>query len=66
MFFRCRRRSPLLTLLLIFLGVKWLRKEQPSDEERAEFRAKRKAFRHKMREAFAVWDDEETESTEEA
>jgi hypothetical protein len=62
MFFRHRRRFPLLTLLLFFIGIKSVKKERMSDEDRAAYREKRKAFRRKMREAFAVWDDEDDES----
>jgi hypothetical protein len=58
MFFRYRRRFPLLTLLLVLFGVKTLKKERMSDEDREVFREKRKAFRRKLREAFAVFDDD--------
>lgn len=51
------RRNPLLTLLLMVLGLKVLKKEKWSDEERARYREKRRTFRHKLHEAFDVWDD---------
>lgn len=59
MFFRCRRRFSLLTLLMFIFGLKTVKAERLSDEEREEYRAKRKRFRRKIRDAFAVWDDDD-------
>lgn len=67
MFFRRRNRFSLLTLLLVFFGLKHLKAERLSDEEKEEFKAKRKLFRTKVREACAVWDEDlKSESTESA
>jgi hypothetical protein len=62
MFFRCRRRFSLLTLLMFIFGLKTVRAERLSDEERDEYRTKRKRFRRKIRDAFAVWDDEDDDA----
>lgn len=51
------RRNPLLKLLLMLLGIKVLKRERWTDAEKEAYRAKRRAFRHKMREAFDVWDE---------
>lgn len=56
--FGFRRRSGLSWLLaLLGLGC-FLRGRRMSSEERAEIRQKGKAFRAKLREAWAVWEDE--------
>lgn len=51
------RRNPLLKVLLMLLGLKFLKRERWTQEEKESYRAKRSAFRHKIREAFAVWDE---------
>lgn len=63
MFFRYRRRPSLFGLLMFLLGFKFIVKEHLTESERAEYRTKGKAFRRKMREAFAVWDEDENEET---
>lgn len=62
MFFRPRRPS-LLMFLLVLLGIKAWKKERYSDEEKAQYREKRKKFRSKLREACAVWDEDEGDET---
>ena len=57
MFFRRRRHHPLVAVLLFILGVKWLKKGRSSDVDHEVFRAKKRSFKHKLHEAFAVWDD---------
>ncbi len=66
MFFRRRRHCGLFQLLLLLLGVKAVTRSRPhlTDEERREYRAKARRFRTKMREAYAVWDDDEADSEE--
>lgn len=54
----CRRRHSLLHLILLLLGVRSLKCCQSDPEERSAFRAKRRLFRSKLREAFEVWEDE--------
>lgn len=63
MFFRYRRRFSLFTFLMFLIGIKTLKKERMSDEEREEYRMKRKLFRRKMREACAVWDEDSDATT---
>lgn len=53
----CRRRNPLIKLLFVLFGLKFLTRERWTEEEKATYRAKRREFRHKMREAFDVWDE---------
>lgn len=58
----CRRHS-IWSLILVILGIRLIRKEKSwTDEERKTYRAKRRLFRSKMRDAFAVWGDEEEEA----
>ncbi|WDL97916.1 hypothetical protein [Alicyclobacillus sp. ALC3] len=66
MFFRRRRHCGLFQLLLLLLGVKAVTHSRPhlTDEGRQEYRAKARRFRTKMREAYAVWDDEEADAEE--
>lgn len=63
MFFRYRRRPSLFGLLMFLLGFKFVVRERLSESEREEYKTKAKAFRRKMREAWAVWDEDETEET---
>lgn len=65
MFFHSRRRPSLLPLLMLLFGFKFLSKERMSESERDEYKEKRKTFRRKMREAFAVWDEDEDTTSEE-
>lgn len=62
MFFRRRRHSGFLVrMLLILLGLRWLSHKSGHDCDetvRKERRLRAKVFRRKLREAFAVWDDE--------
>ncbi|MHB1627104.1 MAG: hypothetical protein ACYCVB_01825 [Bacilli bacterium] len=58
MFFRCRRRGFLIKMLMIMLGIKWFTSRDSGSEDRAAYRARARAFRQKLREAAAVWDDE--------
>lgn len=50
------RRNPLLKMLLMLLGFKVLKREKYTTEDKESYRAKRREFRHKIREAFDVWD----------
>lgn len=50
------RKNPLLHILLFIFGVKLLKRERWTEEEKAQYHTKRRAFRQKMREAFDVWD----------
>lgn len=62
MLFPCRRRCSLFRLLLAFLGLRVIadaRLEKLTAEEREQLRNKRRRFRKKIREAFAVWDEED-------
>ena len=63
MFFRPRRPS-LLMFLLLLVGIKVWKKERISEEDKASYREKRKKFRSKLREACAVWDEDETDETQ--
>lgn len=55
-----RRRAPLLVWVLAILGIKSLWwKNRP--EEREAYRAKRRAFRQKIGEAFDVWRDSDND-----
>lgn len=63
MFFRPRRPS-LLMLLLVLFGIKAWKKERFSEEDKAAYREKRKKFRSKLREACAVWDEDEADETQ--
>jgi|GEM_PF-3699975 len=64
MFFRrCRRRYSFLTLLLLLFGLKRLKAQRLSEEERIEYKEKSKLFRSKLRDAFSVWNEEKTEDT---
>lgn len=60
------RKNPLLHVLFLLLGIKFLKRDRWSDEEKTAYRLKRKAFRQKMREAFDVWDDTDDSSTTES
>lgn len=64
MFFRRRGCHPLIKLVLILFGVKWMKAKSADESTKREWRAKRKLFRQKMREAFAVWDDDEQDDSE--
>jgi len=62
--FRRHRRPSLLNLILALLGIRFLVRECREAccgerMDREEYRAKMKRFRHKMREALAVWKEEE-------
>lgn len=59
MFFRRRRNHLFVRILLVLLGVKWLskRNHRQGDEDCASNKARARAFRTKLREAAAVWDD---------
>lgn len=57
--FSCRSH-PLLKLLLLVLGLKFVTRERWTPEEKEAYRAKRRLFREKMREAFDVWDEPST------
>lgn len=61
MFFRRRRSSFFVRILLLVLGVKWLSYQKHNKEERAAYRSRARAFRHKLCEAAAVWNDDTTE-----
>lgn len=63
MFFGCRRRLSLFTFLLMLFGFKKLAKSELTEAQRAEYRTKARNFRKKMREAFAVWDEDEQDET---
>jgi hypothetical protein len=65
MFFRYRRGCPfgcggLFGWLILLFGLKRVSARRLSDEERAEYREKAKRFRGKLRDAMAVWDDEDS------
>ncbi|PWI57803.1 hypothetical protein [Sulfoacidibacillus thermotolerans] len=45
--------------LLLLCGFRWFSRRSNKECDHTEFRAKRRAFRRKLREAFDVWDDEE-------
>ncbi|RIV17760.1 hypothetical protein D2Q93_14910 [Alicyclobacillaceae bacterium I2511] len=64
MFFRCRRRNSLFQLLLLLLGLKAVNRSRWTEEERKSFRTKAKKCRGKLREACAVWEDEDEPETE--
>lgn len=67
MFFRRRRHSLLLRILLVVLGMKWLSKRNHAcnhDGDHAATRARARAFRSKLREAAAVWDDPSFDSVQ--
>lgn len=64
MFF-CRRRRSIWSVLLLLLGFRWIKKERMTEDERNEYRAKARLFRTKLREAYAVWDTDESQTTEE-
>ena len=57
MFFR-RRSGFFLRMIMVFLGIKWLTKQNQSEEDHKAHKARVRAFRQKLREAAAVWDDE--------
>lgn len=63
MFFRRRHHHPLVAVLLFILGIKWIKKERASDADREAFRAKKRSFKHKLHEAFAVWDDTDEDAS---
>lgn len=51
------------TFLLALLGIRsLLRHRGMTDEERAEIKTKGRAFRAKLREAWAVWDENDSPS----
>ena len=50
---------------MFLLGFKFIVRERLSDAEREEYKTKAKAFRRKMRDAFAVWDEEENKTSNE-
>jgi hypothetical protein len=60
MWFRRRYRTPWWIVLLAALGVRslWVRSEM-SSEQREAYRAKRRRFREKIREAFDVFKEPE-------
>lgn len=51
------RRNPVLHVLLLLMGIKLLKRERWTEDEKAAYRTKRRLFRSKMREAFDVWDE---------
>lgn len=55
MFFR--RRNPLMSFLILLLGLNFLKRNQYSEAEKQTYRAKRRLFRSKLHEAFSVWDE---------
>ncbi|MCY0875612.1 MAG: hypothetical protein OWT28_05015 [Firmicutes bacterium] len=60
MFFRRRNHSFLLRVILIIFGVKWFSNRGRRTEQESCHKASRtrvRAFRSKLREAAAVWDD---------
>ncbi len=65
MFFRCRRRNSLFQLLFLLLGLKAVSRSRWTEEERKAYRAKAKKFRGKLREAYAIWDDENENDNQE-
>ncbi len=46
-------------MLLLLCGIRLFARKQLSDTEKEAFRTKAKRFRSKLRDALAVWDDEE-------
>lgn len=57
MFFR-RRNCSLFRILLLILGLRWMfRDNDRASCDHKPQRARARAFRQKMREAMAVWDD---------
>ncbi|MCY0900725.1 MAG: hypothetical protein OWU32_00885 [Firmicutes bacterium] len=67
MFYRRRQSGFLLRVLLVVLGVRFLSKRDHRCSDpvhRNHHRARVRAFRSKLREAFAVWDDESYDSDE--
>lgn len=61
MFFRCRARRRFFRFLLMLLGIRILtQNNHMTDAEREAYKTKAKTFRKKMREAFEVWDTDET------
>lgn len=66
MLFHRRSCHPLFKIILVLLGVKWLKEKKSVDEAtRKDWKAKRKLFRQKMQDAFSVWDDNEEATSEE-
>ncbi len=65
MFFRRRRCGFLAKMLMIMLGVNWLTRRESCSEDRAAYRNRARAFRQKLREAAAVWDDESLDHPQE-
>ena len=62
MFFaRRRHRHSLLELVLLLFGIRCLcRRHRKTDEAtREEYRGKARQFRSKLKEAFAVWQEDE-------
>ncbi|HLN63279.1 MAG TPA: hypothetical protein VK464_17215 [Symbiobacteriaceae bacterium] len=66
MFFARRRRHSLVELILVMLGIRCLcRRHRETDEAtREEMRGKARQFRSKLKEAFAVWQEDETPAAE--
>jgi hypothetical protein len=62
MFFRCRARNHFLKLILMLFGVRLLTQNRLSESEREDYKSKAKVFRRKLRDAFAVWDDDEQDN----
>ncbi len=62
MWFRRRYRTPWWMVLLAALGLRslWIRSEM-SSEQRQAYRTKGRRFREKIREAFEVFNDHESE-----
>ncbi len=58
MFFRRRCSGFLFRMLMVILGIKFLTKQRHCHEDHTSQKARARAFRQKLREAVAVWDDE--------
>ncbi len=58
MFYRRLGGGFMMKLLLLLVGIRLFDRHSRSDCDRSDFRARRRAFRRKIREAFDVWDDD--------
>ncbi|MCI0182147.1 hypothetical protein [Sulfoacidibacillus ferrooxidans] len=58
MFYRRSGGGFVLKLFLLLFGLRFLDRKSHAECDHTEFRARRRAFRKKIREAFDVFDDE--------